>query len=325
MFKYTKFLLLLLLICNCSRSGLPDTTSNTDRSLIPAVEQKVNLYVDLLQEQRLGPDGFINYKTCDSANASGILGAAIPGLVNLPAARAADGSWRRRSLALPDCYFSTPEELGALGGSGSSISRDMLTGIMWWIWKNNRLDLAIDMMEYARSHNYIMGSGDPARVLLMPNLTKLLADIIYQLSNKEVDYLSERLLLVPVYSARLADYEAHIQMWQILLDGEVNGGLRPSEFNVIRAQYERRSDNPLFAAANARWISGDFTRALRDLLDPRWPDDRLPERSEYCTDIWIATDNPAELLPCTESSLARFHPSGWEVVVIYKLVIADRL
>jgi len=324
-----KIISLIMLIIGCGRAGKPSPAPSTPE-LEQQVKLKAELYEELIFNSRVDQDGFILWKECDGTLYSGILGSALPGRVNLLAARASDGSWRRRSLTVfPDCYYITKEEKEqfGVGGSASTTSRDMVIGQLWWIWKNKELQVAIDMMEFAKANDYIMGQGDPARVALMPNLTKLLADIIYKLSDGKVDYWQERVVTAALvtYPLGLDDYEAHIQMWQILLDAEVNNGIKDKQIEVINAQFNRRPDNPLYAAAHSKWVSGDKRLALELLLHPRWPADRLPTWEDYCGSWWLATDNPKNMVGCPaeEGKATHAEPTGAEVVTVYNLILKD--
>jgi len=308
--RHFLLLLILTLLACCGRHSKPEPLA-VDADLAARVNQKVSTYESLLPAHQ-DQHGFIMTSHCDATLFSGLLGAAIPGSVDLLAARGPDNRFYRRPLGTyPECYES--------GSSKSTISRDMFIGILWHLWVNRMSEDVRLLMTNARNNDYIMGSGDPSRISLMPNLTKLLAEMDYRLNGRDSD---ER-YLPTIWTKGLVDYEAHLQVWQILLYGEVFGFIDGFQKARLLEHYERRPDNPLYAAAWARWISGNWNPALAALDNPRWPADRLPTSRDYSTDWWIQRDDPSDLLPDLEGP--EIQHTGAEIVVIYNLIIRGHL
>lgn len=310
----TNLLLLpfLLLLTACGSSG-KRTPPAVPRSASQLLAEKADLYARLLPA-RLGPSGFLYTEQCDSALFSGLLQAAAPELgTDIRSARDESGQWHRRPVSMTECYQA--------GLSKSSISRDMFTGILWALFASGDLESARSTLQYARDNNYIMGSGDPARIALMPNLTRVLANIVHNLGGDS----SAEQSLPTSYPVDLVDYEAHIQMWQILLDARIHGGVTAEQMDVIRDKYTRYPMNPIYVAAYHKYTDGDQTEATQLLLnEAMYPADRLPDHTNSC-DYWPLSRDPAHpdagWGPCDRLPEGRAEANGAELVVIYRLII----
>jgi hypothetical protein len=202
------------------------------------------------------PDtGWPSAVDCDALLWAGLAAAAgMP--VNLAAAEYSPGEMHRRPR--PACW--TPD--GGDQGSKSSVSRDMLSGYLWGVWGRGDLGAAQRLAAYGEAHAWVMGGGDPGRIGMGTNLKGLLARIIERLGGAA----SEHRLLPTAYLPGAKDYEQHLAVLGLLLEGEVRGGLYDGELNVLRAITEGAADDALFQAARGSY-DGDMGRALDLLLD----------------------------------------------------------
>ena len=309
---------MVLFLWSCSNVGKPESHPDF-ASIRTQIGNKAELYEQLIPDVS-GPDGFLATKHCDSVLFSGLYGAGNSN-VNLLAARAPDGTWRRRTLALPDCYFSTQEERDAagVGGSRSSISRDMFVGIIWWLWRHGDREGLRQILDYAIANDYVMGQGDPFRTGLGTTLSSIIAEAIYSLSSGNINYLKHR-LFPRTYASGLKSYEAHLQVWLIVLEAEITGRVTNTMYNRLREHVLRQPNNPLYQAAWAVYGTGSLELTGNILLDEdKYPSDKLPT---HCSSWPINNDNPEVWKPCAPGSDTE--STGAELVAIYRLVLCSR-
>lgn len=246
------------------------------------VEIKRDKYMKLMKEVA-DSYGFIEHERCDALLFTGLVGA-VGFKTQITRAMNKDGSWERRRVDKP-CY---PH------GSRSTISRDMFLGLFWYIWRNQRLDLAEELYDYGTKHNWIMGKGDVSRIYLTPGLQATLAEIIYQLggSNHSIVRNSPQF-----WTKGLGGYQAHLEVLHILLRGELIGSITSTMRKTLCDLCSRHMDNHLYTTAKARYSSdqrsanflGTIAAAGLDDID-LWPRDRLPSDADRSS-RWIFENN----------------------------------
>lgn len=246
------------------------------------LNDKLNKYLDLIKTKS-DLDGFIEHDCCDSLLFTSLVGS-VGHKVDIEAAIDEMGAWQRRPTHSP-CY---PE------GSKSSISRDMLLGLMWYIWRNNRLDLAEEMWAYGKKHSWIMGVGDPARIYLTPGLQATLAEIIFQLGGSN-HWFSRN--MPQVWTKGLDGYQLHLEALHILLRGELMGHVTSSMKESIDDMASRYIQNQLFTLAKARFSDDQYSASFNGTLTAvglqdvdLWPNDRLPTSLDRDSH-WLFEDN----------------------------------
>lgn len=222
-----------------------------------------NKYLKYRQLMRATQDrhGFIDTEHCDSLLFSGLVGC-VPS-IHIDIEAAFDGKlWHRRPVEKA-CF---PEH------SKSTISRDMWTGLLWWIYFNDRPDIATDIVWHALKNWGIMGKA----VNLSTKLGRCfigfgLLSTFAKLSGKWY-FWPLTLLPADVNMKTLpTGYAAHIQVLHVLLRDLIDGN-DPSENQLLLRQSVREPLNPLFNIA-----VGNFQKALDVLKNPSlYPDDRLP-------------------------------------------------
>ena len=304
-------LILFILLLGCGtthRAPAPVAHSHTEQ-----LAAKVSLY-EKLQDRDV--NGFILTDSCDALFFSGLLGAARPDSVNIEAAaeRTSEGIvWHRRPAK--DCSPS-------LGTSRSTISRDMLLGLMWHMWRNKQLDLATELMEDLKSNSYFLrGEGTAGELLVNQNLLNTLANLIKALDGPR--YGLE--LAYPTSITAGTGFESHLATWHILLRGEILGKLSDSEFDTLKELASREPQNPLYRAAAAKYIDGSYDSSVELLLNEQhWPASQLPSSANHCSSWPIQRDllkdgkpNP-DWLPCPDENKTH---SGAELIVIYYLIL----
>jgi hypothetical protein len=235
--------------------------------------------------------GFINSDECDSLLFTGLIGAAGVD-IDIEAAQGKPGQWFRRPSQ--DCY---PDH------SKSTISRDMILGLLWYSWRNKRLDIVTDLFQYGRRNDWVMGKGSPSRTALSPLMINTIIRIIQKLDGKAWPYISPE-----IWPKVEPGYQRHIQTLHLLLRGEVMGKLSGQAVDRLKANYEDEPHNILFQAAHNLWIEET------EIDISHYPTDRLPSYNDW-HDIWPPqrSADDSGRLPGTEY---RVH-SGGEIIFIF--------
>lgn len=140
--------------------------------------------------------------------------AGVP--VDLSLAEYYPGEWHRRPA--PSCWAD-----GKDVGSKSTISRDMLQGLLLATWETGDVQAALRLAKYGEDRQWIMGEPYPemaSRVEMGDNLKGQLGRIIYKLTDERDS--REYRKIKPLYGPVLQDYERHIQAIGIYLYGELD-------------------------------------------------------------------------------------------------------
>lgn len=273
---YRFLLLSLLFLLSCDRketkpAPTPDITAD--------LSAKRSLYLELVRNVQ-DRSGFIETEACDSLLWSGLAGAS--GIeIDLLAARSDYGKWFRRPLTYPECYA---EHLSA-----STISRDMLLGVMWHYSANGDMQPMKSLWHYAKSHKFKMGDGAASRIYLTPNMQWVLARMAGD-SGFET---------LPEMWSKTTDYEAHVQVLLILLRGRTMGAITGETLKVLQKHATREPENALFQFAAHYYTDGDQTEATAQLMRTDYfPADRLPTNADRCNGWLWERDYGANWKPC---------------------------
>lgn len=235
---------------------------------------KYNQYIKWIKAHKQDKHGFIDTEYCDSLLWTSLVCCSPDLSANIPAAfDKATGQWHRRPLDKP-CY---PDH------TKSTISRDMLVGLLYWVWQNDRKDIATQIVWYALRHFGFMGQAIDiktwwGRCQIGPGLLSTYA----LLSGK---WYFWPLTLIPadikIPGALPVDYGAHIQVLHVLLRC-LASNTDPRKNSIIQAQQKRQPHNPLFNIAAGNW---DAALKLMN-SDQYWPSDRLPDSTDRWTS-WL--------------------------------------
>lgn len=307
--KYYIILRVYALICglflaSCGSDKKPKHSSTPD-DLLSALKVKYSNYYEWNSNYQ-DAYGFILYDTCDSLLFSGLLGIVKP--VDLLAARDNTDRWYRRPLSYERCYP---------GSSKSTISRDMLTGVLWWIWRNKRLDVAQDLFEYGKSTDWIMGDGDISRIYFTPALQSTLAEMIYRLGgDNKIVYRS-----IPQVNTQNVNFAAHLDMLHILLRAEMIGSIEANALTIVKYNYKRSPKNAFYSYVYHKYTDGNQQETIGILLDELvFPSMQLPSTANYCTEWRWQRDPGSDWEPCLEAEKTH---SGSDFLFVAKLVLGD--
>lgn len=242
--------------CNVGRHE-PKAASPRDERLEALRLRELEVLADLAAASDPAT-GWPSAVDCDALLWAG-LAAAAGAPVTLAAGEYAPGEMHRRPR--PACW--TPD--GGDQGSKSAVSRDMLAGYLWGVWRAGDVGALQRLAAYGEAHGWVMGGGDPFRTGMGTNLKGLLGRALARLGGG----LHEWRFLPTTYLPGGKDYEQHLAVLGLLLEGEVKGALTDGELAVLEAVTGAAADDALFQAARGTY-DGDMARALDLLLDPAY-------------------------------------------------------
>jgi len=238
--------------------------------LLNSVKEKKDNYILWSHELR-DSHGFL--PGCDSLLFTSL--SAVGGSpVNLFAARDG-GRWYRTPSR--DCFSS--------GRSGSTVSRDMLLGVLWYAYAKKDIGVVEDLFNFAKGHGFKIGDGDPARVYLTPNMKKLCTDIVDNLGGRNDRFFRQ---IPMVFPSGLKGYEAHLQILIILLKLHMDGHVSKTMADRIHEHAERNEFNSLFQLARALITDGNLYKCTELLIGlSQFPSDHLPDNTCRSTEyLW---------------------------------------
>lgn len=280
-----KFLFLLLLFACGRPAAWERATFIPEAGYIPSDEMR-DQRAWYLEATKLITDpvnGFSDTDKCDSLLHSGLLGAGGMGVL-LEDARNDAGQWFRRPLNQPECL--------ATGASKSTISRDMLLGVMFWAWKNQDRDILDRLWGYGDTHGWRMGGSDGSidgwsRVWFTPNLQALLAELIFRLHGH--DHWQRH---IPVqYGTNLTGYQLHLDIIDLILWYQATGQYTVYQLSVLDGYAAQHPSNALI-----QYAVGNYSLADK-LIRMHHPFDHLPTSADMCSPMAY---EKATLEPCPD-------------------------
>lgn len=274
--------LVALLALGCSTNEAKEPQPDSRVADLQARFQEVMLEADGLKDPTTG---WLVFTDCDSYLWSGK--AAAAGLTGFDpsAAEIKPGRFVRR----PPPYCTSENPLW------SDWSRDMFAGLNAYAWRSGDRAILERHLVFGRAHNWIMGSpfGD-GRSVYLPATYGRLYQTIFALGGPD----DAKRLWPDTYPTGLDDFEAHLQMMNIWLRGEIEeklreGDARPrtdleddvggsggvvqnlldvsdKQLSRIEEHAAREPKNPFFQCLKGIY-SGDFGPAIDALLDPAMP------------------------------------------------------
>lgn len=296
------FALFLILLPACGKEEKKEP-SKID---LTAIKEKADLYSILIQTQS-DQSGFIHTDECDSILFSSLKGISVN--LDILEARDENGRWHRRPLTYEPCY---PDH------SKSTISRDMLIGVMWYAFSNARLDIAEELFQYGEKNNWIMGEGDVTRIYFTPNLQATLADLIYKLGG-ENHYVYRN--LPRSWPEGLTGFELHLQILHIELFGQLNGFIDKNMVDVVKGAFKRQPENPLISFVYSKYVDSNVLwDCVQDLKNEKyWPSDRLPTNRDRKEPWLFQRDSGTDWEP-DASGEVKTH-SGGDFLFLSKLIM----
>ena len=278
-----QLLLILLLLVSCG----PLHRRREVSPPAPSLSERRELYLQLNAAHQ-DSNGFILVRHCDSLLFSSLNAVGRGEKINILAARDEAGQWFRRPLNLPECY--------ANGKSKSTISRDMLIGLLLYLQHFRESTLVADLWNYGSENNWIMGEGDGVNqvaTIMSPSLIKVLAEMNYQMNN--IDSVERALPDLTIFT-QAGGYANHLNLLYLHLYGQVYGGLSSLQYSeLIRYTNEIDSGNILGQILLSKYTHVNFNNNLLDI----YPATRLPTTADWCEDWYPQRDSTdPNLRPC---------------------------
>jgi len=281
-----QILTICLLLTGCQYVTKHESKDSAPDSRIEELREK---YQQIYAEVESGLDeatGWIDLKDCDGLLFNSLAGAlGFP--VDISLAEYSPGEMHRRPFKA--CWTESEGDVG----SKSTISRDMLTGYMSYLWARKDLAALQRLADYGEKNDWIMGKPSHliSRVLLTGNGIGFLGRAIYVLSSGSDDRYYRRVgyLFPPVQE----DFERHLQVQGILLQDSIDDGyklrINSEMLDRLIENAAKEPEDRLFAAALGKF-TGDQSRTIDLLLSevqvcPSYARGERPD--VYCKLNWL--------------------------------------
>jgi len=237
---------------------------------LPAnIQRLVNKYTETLAATKASADpvdGWIEKTECDGVLWAGkyACGGGNP-VITAAEYPDAPGKFNRRPA--PYCNAET-------GNSKTTWSRDMGMGLISYAWCKKDKAVLERHADYGTKKNWMMGEPlADGRTVYTPSIIGMLYQTIYKLGGKD----SQGRVWPSVYSGGLDDYEAHLQMVDIWLRGEMDGKQTDLNLDISQTMYERVKEH------SDREPTCPFYQYMRGIYDGSL---------ESTTDLLIGSDSP---------------------------------
>lgn len=296
-------LLILTLLVSCSafkkhKEKIP-VASYTEE-----LENKYQAYIEMASDFTAHRQGWFDEK-CDNLLFTSLV-AHIPEL-GIDIMQAYDGErWHRRPNFMPECY---PDD------SKSTISRDMLLGVMVYAWRTKDIDILDRLAQWGRANNWKFGDGEITRTVMSPQMVGTLylaINILNDENNLDAN--------TPLVLSKTDGYQAHLSVIHALLRADMLGYAPNDYLEHFKYQAERQPQNPLFQYAVAKYTNGDFDYAQKLIIDTTWwPSDRLPTYEDRCSPWILERDYGESWQPCDSGELH----SGYDFIFVADLILRD--
>lgn len=278
-------LITIILLTSCSKLHKPVDTSVP----LDEIKSKRDRYVELAKET-VDEFGWLSPK-CD-----GLLFNCLAAYSGFPVdplkAEKEPGLWERHPGF--DCMGN---------GSASTISKDMMRGLILYLFTTGRLDKIQAIKDYCDSHEVLGGTscviGEAlteeaywGRVVLTPAMRSQIKRMLDK-SPKESEAES---------FALKSGFEAHLDVLSIYTDYKIDGGLSAYDVEKLKAYSDASPRNALYKIlANKFTGNGDQWEAISVLLDESLFPSELPtDQTRYTHYLW-QRDDDEDWKPCGSS------------------------
>lgn len=252
---------LLALLATISLFSCGEKHKDVEPQELHRIDSLKARYADGLEKASKSWDqetGWPSATDCDGTLWAGLAKAGGVRTVNLQLAKQEDGRIHRRPKN--PCFKD-----GIDLGSKSTISKDMLLGYVYGMFKSGNKGELEYLFNYGTEHRWVM--GDPAseigRVVLTPNGIATLCLAIKNLGGSD----KTECHLPTSFGTGSADYEQHLAVLGIALWGEINGSVPNDAYKTLEALVAASPKDALFQAVNAAYHDGNYSSAVSLLLD----------------------------------------------------------
>lgn len=274
--------------CKASVADQPTPVPFKDpNNLLAKLEAKKNRYLNL-SKSHLDEKGWIKDTHCDGLLFSALYGyAGGDPEIHLAEDKNKPGKFYRHWQQ--DCYANHLKDLG--NSSKSSISRDMILGLILWAHKYEKIEIIENLIQYGKQRTlqgfplvWIVGEGQFGRVELRPSLIQTLYDIRKKLKGTPSPYEN---VDFQAWDNNCRGYPCHLSLVTALLLHDIKGALPASVLRHVKIVADRNPRNALYNGIYAK-IAQDGTyrmKAIKALFDQKlFPDDRLPNSNDRCSE-----------------------------------------
>lgn len=252
--KVVNILALFMILTSCGHWHKKKTSSQPD--LLMLLQEKQEALIAELEEQT--QDGWIDPEDCDGLLWNGLAVAGGVTTIDLSLAEYEPGIWHRRPS--PSCWTETDGDQG----SKSTISNDMITGLLhaWQVTQD--ISASDRFYNVSKSNSWIIGQPFPfmaSRVVLRPNLISLLSRMLGDKIER---------FLPPVYAKVTKDYEKHLQALGICLFLELESKVTDQMLDRLRENVEQYPQDALFHAVYGLLRPVHTPHAAQLVLNPEY-------------------------------------------------------
>ncbi|MCB9228470.1 MAG: hypothetical protein H6618_02575 [Deltaproteobacteria bacterium] len=235
---------------------------------IDTILKKEAYYIKHIQHDEAGwlPDS-----RCDALLFNSL--AAVSGLnINIELAKDNDGRWYRHHSK--DCFKT--------GESESTISRDMLIGLLIWIRFERKKEILQQIIQYGENHmdeagNWIMGDGDNTRTRVDKRLQSTFYLVRKFLSGETTD-ADEYIWFYQ------QGYQAHLEVLHMLLIISIRQKIFEKEITLLQRYADENPENALFQVVYHKVTDGQLSGVSDILLNQDiFPENRLPDSHDRCS------------------------------------------
>ena len=227
-------------------------------------------------KDRQTQDGWLAVSECDAMLWTGKASCAVPGVV-IEAAEYLKEPGRFNRRPTPFCEKDQ--------GSDTSWSRDMGKGLFVYAWCNKDVKALERHAAYGSNNFWKMGQPlDDGKVVYVPGMIGQLYSLIKSLGGED----NPQRVWPDVYPAGKDDYEAHLQMIDVWIRGEVAAaehdadaipkkpdgvsllGISQTMFNRVVEHSDREPLCPFYAYMRGLYDTGDLGPVTDLLLSDQW-------------------------------------------------------
>lgn len=178
-------------------------------------------------------------------------------------------------------------------GSKAGFSKDMASGVQFYLALNNDHQLTQRIISYGENKNWMICDAHTRQDRLSHCLMSP------KIIGRWYELLEPGRPRIPSpWIPMSKGYGAHLQIVSILIDSLIYGKTSSAQNNLIKRQFRRVPQNGLFHAAYARFgDQREQQKAAKALLE-QFPEDRLPNSFDWCAEYLFQRDPGPDWQPC---------------------------
>ena len=273
-------------------------------------------------------DGYVNGK-CDSLLFTALHSIGC-GYVSLSQFESKEEPGRYFRSPTHDCFIPPDTD----NGSKSTLSRDMVLGLLLNFWHEQDLDGITRFLNFSIANDWDFCGGDAissgvrrARCIASPTIKATVYEVAVALGHACNTTCKTARKVPQVWNPHEDGFRAHLLNLHILLRGVVMGAINDNQVEQLEYQARTNPKNALYSATYHLFTDGDMAGAMSSLLDTNYfPIETLPTSKNYCAEYLFQRDQFLEdtldfdWLPCPEESIIH---SGTDFIFAASIVLGD--